>query len=130
MLLATIVVAQGTQPANEEEARWWRHVKVLADDALEGRQTGSEGYRKAAGVRRLAFREGGAEAGRLEGVPAEREHLRSDASSRTNHAWRLVRDGNEEVLQFGSDVTINLRADAHPSVEAPLVFAGYGLSAP
>ena len=24
------------------------HVRTLADDALEGRQTGSEGYRKAA----------------------------------------------------------------------------------
>ena len=42
----------------------------------------------------------------------------------------LVRDGQEEVLRFGSDVTINLRAELAPSVEAPLVFAGYGLSAP
>ncbi len=42
----------------------------------------------------------------------------------------LVRDGQEDVLQFGSDVTINLRADLAPTVEAPLVFAGYGLSAP
>ena len=42
----------------------------------------------------------------------------------------LVRDGKEDVLRFGSDVTINLRAELAPSVEAPLVFAGYGLSAP
>src|SRR5690242_13041296 len=28
--------------------RWWSHVVYLADDKLEGRYTGSEGYRKAA----------------------------------------------------------------------------------
>src|SRR5437879_7990261 len=26
---------------------WWAHVKFLADDGLEGRETGSEGLRKA-----------------------------------------------------------------------------------
>ncbi|MGB7437212.1 MAG: hypothetical protein WBW49_17485, partial [Candidatus Acidiferrum sp.] len=26
---------------------WWSHVKFLADDSLEGRDTGSEGLRKA-----------------------------------------------------------------------------------
>ena len=28
--------------------RWWSHVAVLADDKLEGRNTGSPGHRKAA----------------------------------------------------------------------------------
>ena len=28
--------------------RWWSHVAVLADDKLEGRNTGSAGHRKAA----------------------------------------------------------------------------------
>ena len=28
--------------------RWWEHVKFLADDRLEGRDTGSEGHRLAA----------------------------------------------------------------------------------
>src|SRR5271165_5167182 len=28
--------------------RWWSHVAFLADDALEGRDTGSPGHRKAA----------------------------------------------------------------------------------
>ena len=28
--------------------RWWSHIVYLADDKLEGRNTGSEGYRKAA----------------------------------------------------------------------------------
>src|SRR5882672_7328157 len=28
--------------------RWWSHVLFLADDKLEGRETGSEGHRRAA----------------------------------------------------------------------------------
>src|ERR1700716_3329677 len=28
--------------------RWWAHIQFLADDRLEGRNTGSEGHRKAA----------------------------------------------------------------------------------
>jgi hypothetical protein len=28
--------------------RWWSHVQYLADDKLEGRNTGSAGHRKAA----------------------------------------------------------------------------------
>ena len=28
--------------------RWWSHVAALADDKLEGRNTGSPGHRKAA----------------------------------------------------------------------------------
>ncbi len=28
--------------------RWWSHVRFLADDKLEGRNTGSEGHRQAA----------------------------------------------------------------------------------
>ncbi len=34
--------------AVEEGKRWWSHIQVLADDKMEGRNTGSEGHRKAA----------------------------------------------------------------------------------
>ena len=32
----------------QEGKRWWSHIQVLADDKMEGRNTGSEGHRKAA----------------------------------------------------------------------------------
>ena len=128
-LVMTIGVAQGAHPANDDEARWWRHVTVLADDALEGRQTGSEGYRKAAGYVVSQFEQAdlkpAGSKGFLQSVGFTQRRILEDKSR-----VGLVRDGVEDVLQFGSDVTINLRADLSPSVEAPLVFAGYGLSAP
>src|SRR5258708_21912739 len=39
---------QPAQPARHFDGQsWWAHVKFLADDNLEGRETGSEGLRKA-----------------------------------------------------------------------------------
>src|SRR5215469_10384590 len=46
-LMLTIL---GTAPSNTNHfdgKSWWEHVKVLADDKMEGRETGSEGLRKA-----------------------------------------------------------------------------------
>src|ERR1700685_4398201 len=31
-----------------EGQRWWAHIQVLADDKMEGRNTGSEGHKRAA----------------------------------------------------------------------------------
>ena len=42
----------------------------------------------------------------------------------------LVRGGKAEPLAFGSDATINLRGSAAGTVDAPLVFIGYGLVSP
>jgi Zn-dependent M28 family amino/carboxypeptidase len=39
----------------------------------------------------------------------------------------LLRDGQSEPLQLGPDAMISTRIDPAPQVEAPLVFAGYGL---
>jgi Zn-dependent M28 family amino/carboxypeptidase len=128
-VIATIAFAHGTQPSTDAEGRWWRHVTVLADDALEGRQTGSEGYRKAAAYVTSQFEQAGLEPagarGFTQSVAFAQRRLLEEQSSVS-----LVRDGQEERLRFGSDVTINLRAALAPSVDAPLVFAGYGLSAP
>jgi hypothetical protein len=32
----------------QEGQRWWAHIQVLADDKMEGRNTGSEGHKRAA----------------------------------------------------------------------------------
>jgi hypothetical protein len=48
LALAATATAQQTPPASHFDGNsWWSHVKFLADDSLEGRDTGSEGLRKA-----------------------------------------------------------------------------------
>ena len=109
--------------------RWWSHVAFLADDRLEGRETGSPGHRKAAEYvagefEKLGLRGAGND-GYLQAVV-----LKSLTIDEAHCRLALVRDGGEEPLRIGEDALISLRVDPAPSVDAPLVFAGYGLSIP
>ena len=46
--LSTACLAQQNASSTHFDGKsWWAHVKVLADDLSEGRNTGSEGLRKA-----------------------------------------------------------------------------------
>src|SRR5579863_2817243 len=48
-VLSAVLVAQESKSAATSDGKsWWAHVKVLADDNMEGRDTGSEGHRRAA----------------------------------------------------------------------------------
>lgn len=109
--------------------RWWSHVMFLADDALEGRDTGSPGHRKAAEYVAGEFEKLGLEpagtGGFLQPVALKSRTIDEDRSG-----LALVRNGIEVPLKLGEDAVISLRVDPAPSFEAPLVFAGYGLSIP
>jgi Zn-dependent M28 family amino/carboxypeptidase len=132
-VLALLVIApiagQSPSPVGDDQARWSAHVRTLADDALEGRQTGTDGYRKAAAYVVEQFERAGLKPagtrGFLQSVQFTRRRILEDQSR-----LALVRDGQEDVLRFGDDASVNLRAELAPGVEASLVFTGYGLSAP
>ena len=109
--------------------RWWSHVKFLADDRLEGRDTGSEGHRKAADYvaaefKRVGLRPGGVN-GYIQPVKFRSRRIVEDKSS-----LALVRDGKPEPVALGDEATFSMRIDPAPTVDAPLVFAGYGLTVP
>src|SRR5580698_5409866 len=46
VLFCTAVALFATEP-NDATKRWWAHIVALANDGMEGRDTGSEGYRRA-----------------------------------------------------------------------------------
>lgn len=108
---------------------WWEHVKVLAADNMEGRDTGSSGLKKAEAYVVDQLKRAGLQAAGTKGFyqPVKfesRELVEKDSSA------ALVRDGRSEPLSLGEDVTFSTRVDLAPQVEAPLVFVGYGLSVP
>src|SRR5258708_1483764 len=47
LLLGALLLLAADAP-DEAIRRWWAHVKILAADNMEGRDTGSEGYKRAA----------------------------------------------------------------------------------
>jgi hypothetical protein len=118
-----------TAPAQSTAERWWQHVQFLADDKLEGRNTGSPGHRLAAGYAADQFQQiglqPGAKGGWFQTVPFETRQIDETGSSLT-----LIADGKETKLTLGKEAYFGLRSDLAPAVRAPLVFAGYGLHVP
>lgn len=131
-ILGLIALASVSAAADfaREGLRWWSHIQVLADDNMEGRNTGSEGHRKAARYvagefDRSGLKPGGT-SGYLQNVKLEMRQLDESASS-----LALLRKGNViEPLTLGDDAAIGFRGDLASSIEAPAVFVGNGLVIP
>ncbi len=132
--LPLLLAILGTAPSTDhfDGKSWWEHVKVLADDNMEGRETGSEGLRKAEaylveqvkkdGLQAAGSKDSGG-ASFYQPVKFESRQIVEKDSS-----LALVRDGKEERLILGEDAMFSTRVDLAPAVEAPLVFVGYGLT--
>jgi hypothetical protein len=107
------------------------HMAFLADDALEGRGTGSRGYELAAKYARAHFEvlglRGGAEGGGyFQNVP-----LRRGEAVPRGCALVLKSPGGARVLRFEEDYTFfDTQAGIEREVTAPVVFAGFGITAP
>jgi Zn-dependent M28 family amino/carboxypeptidase len=108
---------------------WWEHVKFLADDKLEGRDTGSSGEHKAEQYAVEQLKKAGAQPAGVDGfyqpvMLVSRRIVEKDSS------LVLIRDGKRESLVLGEDAYIATRVMPAPEVSAPLVFVGYGLKIP
>jgi Peptidase family M28 len=109
--------------------RWWSHVTVLADDKLEGRNTGSAGHLKAAEYVAGEFARSGLTPAGTDGY-LQPVHLISRAIDESHSSLSLIKPDGVEPLTLGRDAVISLRIDPAATVEAEMVFAGHGLSIP
>jgi len=125
-LLAGSAALRGDDTA----ARWWAHVEALANDGMEGRNTGSPAHKRAAEYvaaqfKRAGLRPAGAGGGYIQPVAFKTRRIVEDKSSLS-----LIAAGKTQALTLGEDANISVRVDPAPSVDAPLVFVGYGLRIP
>jgi Zn-dependent M28 family amino/carboxypeptidase len=121
--------AQQESPASFDGKSWWDHIKVLAADNMEGRDTGSPGLKKAEAYVVSQLKAAGLQPAGVKGYyqPVKfesRQLVEKDSSA------ALVRAGKAEPLSLGEDALFSTRIDLAPKVEAQLVFVGYGLSIP
>lgn len=111
-----------TEP-NDATRRWWAHVVAMGNDSMEGRDAGSEGYRKAARYVVRQFEKNGlkpaGEKGYYQTVPLHAVRLRTDQSS-----IEVVRASGTTKLQWLRQITTAARANLPEKLEAPLVFGG------
>jgi Zn-dependent M28 family amino/carboxypeptidase len=136
---AATIAAQPPAPSAARRAaapdtseRWWAHVEALANDGMEGRNTGSPGHKRAADYVAAQFQKAGLEPA---GDPATRSYIQRVAFKtrrliEARSSLALLRNGRAEPLTLGEDANLSVRIDPAPSVDAPLVFVGYGLNVP
>jgi len=132
LLIACSAFAQSnSQPGTTkfDGQSWWNYVKVLADDNMEGRNTGSEGLKRAEAFIVDQLKADGLQPAGTNGYyqPVKliaRRTLENDSS------LALFHDGKSEPLSFGTDAYFSNRFSQAPKVDAQLVFVGWGLDIP
>jgi hypothetical protein len=109
--------------------RWWSHVQNLADDRMQGRETGSPGYMDAARYVAAEFERAGLAPGGTQSY-LQPIKFRSRRVLDAGTSITIERDGKREPLKIGDDAVVSPRVETAPEVDAPMVFAGYGITIP
>jgi Zn-dependent M28 family amino/carboxypeptidase len=126
--LVPALLAQSTAPQLDGQT-WWEHVKVLADDKLEGRGTGTPGLEKAAAYIVDQLKKDGAQPAGTKGF-YQPIKFRTRLVDESKSSLALVQNGKSRDVKLGDEAIFSTRVDLAPHVEAPLVFVGYGQRIP
>jgi len=106
-------------------------MRFLADDLLEGRATGTRGHEIAAKFMASAFEAMGLEPAGENGTYFQNVPLRSMRLEEEHTTLSIVQGGKEHALIFRRDFIAEADAGrADTSVEAPVVYLGFGVTAP
>ena len=124
------VSASQTDPSHFDGDSWWADVKFLADDSLEGRDTGSPGLQKAQAFAVEKFEKAGLEPAGTKGFYQSvrfTQYIVDEGKS----SLTLISKGQYRHLSPADEAFISSRV-THSSVgvNASLVFVGYGLQIP
>ena len=119
LIIALLLAVAAADP---EGARWYKHLRFLASDEQEGRGTGTPGYDRSARYVAREFERIG-----LQTIDQPIEYT----LRRTDQAASRIDIGGHAIV-VGRDAFFSARGgpneDRH--VDAPVVFAGYGLVMP
>jgi len=136
LLCGTCPVRAGKDAADEASMTIWPEairadMQFLADDVLEGRGTGTRGHEIAAKFMASEFEAMGLEPGGEYGTYLQSVPLRSTRLGEEHPTLSIIRGGNEQILIFGQDfVSYGDPGRTETSVEAPVVYVGFGVTAP
>jgi len=106
------------------------NMSFLADDALEGRGTATRGYEIAAKFMATRFEALGFAPAGGAGTYFQQVPFRSMRPEPAQSSFTLTRDGQPETFTYGDDYITRGDPRADTSVEATVVFVGFGVTAP
>src|SRR6202041_3444006 len=132
VVLAAPLFAQAQQHPRDREIpdpdtlAWWHTTEALSNDGMEGRDTGSAAYQRAAEYVASRFKASGLEpagenGGYFQSVPMHEVSVTPEGTS-----FALVsRDGAATALTFLQQITIAPAEDLPAELNAALTFRGY-----
>lgn len=129
LLLTTIPALRATDDWNAPGQAWWAHVQYFASDELQGRNVGSPGYDKAADYVATQFKQAGLVPGGTEKcfqAVAFTETAIDPAKSKLS----LTRGAQSTEAAVPAEAQLSYSASTAKSMQAPIVFAGFGLVIP
>jgi hypothetical protein len=127
LLSAVAVHAQTTVPAFSPQ-HFRAHVEFLADDLLEGRDTGSRGHEIAARYVATQMASYGLEPGGDAGTWLQRVTFQKTTRGKDAGAISISGPAGEQRFAHADNVLIGLQPrEPNLDLSAPLVFAGYGV---
>lgn len=130
VLLDTPTVEAALEAIGPEQIE--HHIRVLADDSLQGRAPGTLGFEAAAGYVEASLQDLGLQAAGVDGTYRQPVSLRGSVVVEESSGMSIVGPSGTRELEY--DVDFYLSADPlREEVElddAPVAFVGYGVSAP
>jgi hypothetical protein len=123
------VLAQA--PAAFTPERFRAHIDFLADDLLEGRDTGSRGHEIAARYVASQFESFGLAPGGQDGDWYQRLTLQQTNRGAMRGSLTVSGPGGEQTFEHAGEAMIRINGrEPSQDVSAPLVFVGYGIEDP
>lgn len=105
---------------------WWHTTEALSGDDMEGRDTGSAAYQRAAEYVAGRFRVAGLQPAGDGGTYYQSVAMHEVAVAADGTSFMVVRtDGGKLPLEFLQQITISPAANMPIEAEAPLTFRGY-----
>jgi hypothetical protein len=125
--LALSACASAGGALDAETAAWWRTTEVLAGDAMEGRDTGSAGYDRAAAYVAGRFERAGLAPAGEEGTYFQRLSLRDIEvlAEGTTISIEYENNGRTRPLHFLHEISVQPMWGMVERLEGRLTFRGY-----
>src|SRR5215510_12996724 len=112
LFLGTMLTS-AQNPAPNPAQQWWKHIEYLASDELAGRETGSEGHRRAAQYVAGAFERAGLKPAGTRGYFQPVKFI-SRKIVEERSSLSIVRNGKAEPVVLGEEATLAMGIEQAP----------------
>src|SRR5262244_3884208 len=107
---AAVVAAQKPAKLLFDGKTWWDHVKVIADDSMEGRETGSLGLRKAEAYAVEQLKRAGLQPAGTDGFYQNIQFVQRQIDEKNSYAF-LTKDDRANPVALGDDAYFSTRVE-------------------